>query len=176
MKQIEVEIRSFVDKKKYNELMEFFNKNGISTGSDTQETYYYDGKHDLRIQKNSVCSKVWLKKGEMHDECREEIEVKSDIKDFENLERLYQTLGYEVKIKWFRDRSEFEWKKTKVSLDFTRGYGYIVELERMADPKDKKKELGVIKKQMAELKIVITPKQEFADKFANYEKNWKELT
>ena len=176
MKQIEVEVRSFIDKKKYEELMDFFNKNGVGTGSDTQETYYYDGKHDLRIQKNSICSKVWLKKGEMHDECREEIEIKSDTKDFENLEKLYKTLGYKVKIKWFRDRNEFEWKGTKISLDYTRGYGYIIELERISDLKDKEKELEVIKKQIAELKIKITPKQEFADRFAKYELNWKKLT
>ena len=175
MKQIEVEVRSFIDKKKYEKLMDFFNKNGINTGSDIQETYYYDGKHDLRIQKNNFCSKVWLKKGEMHDECREEIEIKSNTKDFENLKKLYQTLGYKVKIKWFRDRTEFEWKGTKVSLDFTRGYGYIIELERMTDPDDKEKELKIIKEQMEELKIKITPKEKFANKFKDYEKNWERL-
>ena len=176
MKQIEVEVRSFIDKKKYEFLMDFFNKNGVNTGSDHQETYYYDGEHDLRIQKSKVCSKVWLKKGQMHDECREEIEIKSDTKDFENLEKLYQALGYKVKIKWFRDRTEFEWKGTKISLDYTRGYGYIVELERMADPKDKDAELEMIKSQMKELGITITPKQEFADRFKDYEKNWERLT
>lgn len=176
MKQIEVEIRSFIDKRKYTELMEFFGKNAVNTTSDQQETYYYEGEHDLRIQKSKFCSKVWLKKGQMHDECREEIEIKSDTKDFENLEKLYKTLGYKVKIKWFRDRNEFEWKGTKVSLDFTRGYGYIIELEIMSDPKDKNKELDIIKKQMEELDVKITPKQEFADKFRDYEKNWEKLT
>lgn len=176
MKQIEVEVRSFIDKKKYEELLVFFNKNGINTGSDHQETYYYDAPQDLRIQKSNVCSKVWLKKGEMHDECREEIEIKSDVKDFEQLEKLYKALGYKIKIKWFRDRTEFEWKETKISLDYTRGYGYIIELERLTMPNMAKKELENIKEQMKELDIKITPKEEFEAKYKDYERNWKELT
>ena len=76
MNNIEVEIRSFISKEKYNELIEFFKKNAEFINEDYQETYYFDTKEDLRIQKNNYFSKIWMKKGKMHDEQREEIEIK----------------------------------------------------------------------------------------------------
>jgi hypothetical protein len=53
--------------------LKFFEKNGESLGVDHRETHYFDGKEDLRIQKNDGFSKIWLKKGRLHDEAREEI-------------------------------------------------------------------------------------------------------
>ena len=72
---IEVEIRSFVTKEKYEELLEFFKKNTKFVKEDFQETHYFDCEQDLRIQKNNKGSKIWLKKGELHDDAREEIEI-----------------------------------------------------------------------------------------------------
>ncbi|GEM_PF-2211807 len=71
---IEVEIRSFISKDQYQELITFFHKNGQFKGEDNQETYYFDAEQDLRIQRNHTHSKIWMKKGKLHDEHREEIE------------------------------------------------------------------------------------------------------
>lgn len=60
---IEVEVRSFISKSKYNELLKFFKKGGKFVNEDYQETYYFDTKEDLRIQRNNFFSKIWLKKG-----------------------------------------------------------------------------------------------------------------
>ncbi len=105
----EVEIRAFIDKNKYNELLAFFKKNGKYLGVDHQETYYLDSESDLRIQKNNSFSKIWLKKGNMHDEAREEIEVKFAREDFPKIEKIFRLLGFAVKIKWLRLRKTFEW-------------------------------------------------------------------
>lgn len=59
----EVEIRSFITKEKYKELIEFFNKEAEFVNEDYQENYYFDTKEDLRIQKNNFFSKLWMKKG-----------------------------------------------------------------------------------------------------------------
>ena len=53
MKNIEVEIRSFVAKEKYEGLLEFFKKEGELVSEDYQETYYFGTDEDLRIQKNN---------------------------------------------------------------------------------------------------------------------------
>ena len=41
---IEVEIRSFISKERYEELLEFFKKEGKFISEDYQETYYFDSK------------------------------------------------------------------------------------------------------------------------------------
>ena len=44
MNNIEFEIRSFISKDKYNELIEFFKNNAEFLNEDYQETYYFDTK------------------------------------------------------------------------------------------------------------------------------------
>ena len=77
---------------------------------DDQETHYLSTNQDLRIQKNNYYSKIWLKKGKLHDEQREEIEVKYDKNDFDNLAKIFKEIGINTKIKWFRKRHTFEWE------------------------------------------------------------------
>ena len=173
--QIEVEVRSFISEGKYEELINFFSKNGKLISTDNQTTFYFDAKTDLRIQKNDFFSKIWLKKGKIHDDAREEIEIKFRKEDFENLERLFLTLGYNVAIKWFRKRHTFAWQGVNVMVDFTKGYGYIIELEKKASEKEKDKTLEMLKQKMSLLKIPITPKKEFDEKYEYYKKNWKSL-
>jgi predicted adenylyl cyclase CyaB len=174
---IEVEIRSFVSKEKYDELLKYFKENSKLLEEDYQESYYFDSKCDLRIQKNNKYSKIWLKKGKMHDESREELEVKCKKEDFEKLEKIFTELGFSVNIKWFRKRFAFELEnKTRVMLDDTKGYGYIIEFEKMSNERNKEKNLNIIKNKMKELRIPITSKEDFDKKFDFYKKNWKELT
>lgn len=98
---IEIEIRSFISEKQYKKLLSYFRKNAKLIMEDTQETIYYDCPQDLRIQKNKYFSKIWLKKGKIHDDSREEIEIHTDINNFDNLKNLFQELGYGIDIKWF---------------------------------------------------------------------------
>ena len=133
---IEVEIRSFLNKEKFNELLEFFKQEGKYLGEDYQETYYFDCEEDLRIQKNKNYSKIWLKKGKLHDDHREEIEVKFDTNYFDTLEKLFLGLGHNIEIKWFRTRHTFDWENLSVMLDYTKGYGYILELEKMSNEEE----------------------------------------
>ena len=172
---IEVELRSFITRSKYVELLDFFMKNSESLGEDEQITYYFDGPSDLRIQKNSTHSKVWLKKGKLHDEAREEIEVKCEKKDFHSLESLFLSLGYSISIKWFRKRHSFKWEGITVTVDDTKGYGFIIELEKLCDEKGKDAALTSLKAAFLKLGIQITPKEEFDKAFQRYKLNWKAL-
>jgi len=175
MGNIEVEIRSFVSKDQYDRLMEFFNRNAKFVKEDYQETYYFDTKEDLRIQKNNFFSKVWMKKGKLHDDFREETEIKFDKNDFEKLEKLFLSIGINVKIKWFRKRFQFDWNDAKVCLDYTKGYGYILELEKLTSESGKEAVLKVLKEKMGKLGIEPTSKEEFDRKFKYYEENWQRL-
>ena len=173
---IEVEIRSFITKEKYEELIKFFTEHGELVSEDYQETFYFDTPQDLRIQKNNFYSKAWLKKGQLHDDHREEIEVKFHKEDFEELEKLFNALDFNVEIKWFRNRHTFKWKDIEVMLDYTKGYGYIIELEKMSTEEDKEKTLEELKLKLQELDIPLTPKEDFKNKFEHYKQNWRSLT
>lgn len=172
---IEVEVRSFISKDKYEELLEFFKKQGKFVNEDCQITYYFDIKEDLRIQKNNFFSKIWLKKGKIHDSYRKEIEIKFDRDDFEKLEKLFLALGFNIKIKWFRKRHTFKWQDIDVMVDYTKGYGYIIELEKMSSKQEKEKTLELLKQKLKILNISLTPKKEFDKKYKYYKENWKKL-
>ncbi len=175
MKNIEVEIRSFISPEQYEQLLDFFHQQGKFLSEDEQVTYYFDCKEDLRIQKNKFYAKVWMKKGKIHDDSREEIEIKVPVADFEKLERLFLALGYAISIKWFRTRHSFKWQEIDVAVDYTKGYGYILELEQMATEQEKEKVLDYLKGKLAELGLTETPKSVFDEKYGYYKENWKGL-
>jgi len=172
---IETEIRSFISKDKFDELLDFFKKNASFVKEDYQETFYFDCDEDLRIQRNNFFSKIWMKKGQIHDDSREEIEIKFDKDEFEKLEKLFLSLGYNIEIKWFRKRFEFKWNDITICLDFTKGYGYIIELEKMCTEDTKIQEFENLKQKLKSLDVEITPKEEFNKKFLYYKENWKSL-
>ncbi len=172
---IEVEVRSFLTKEKYEELKRFFMKSAELKSEDYQVTYYFDCAKDLRIQKSSSFSKVWLKEGRIHDSARKEIEVFFRKEDFEKLEKIFLTVGFKIKAKWFRQRLSFIWNDISVSLDFTKGYGYILELEKLCDESEKQNMLEFLAQKMEKLGIPLTPKSEFDKKYAYYLQHWQEL-
>ena len=111
----------------------------------------------------------------MHDEQREEIEIKFNKEDFEMLEKLFLTLGYNTQIKWFRKRNTFVWQGISVMLDYTTGYGYIIELEKMSGEEEKEKVLQLLKEKLQQLNISLTSKEEFDAKYKHYKENWQRL-
>ncbi len=171
---IEVEIRSFISEEQFNQLLDYMKQNAEFLGEDNQISYYFSGPSDLRIQKCNTYAKLWLKKGEIHDNHREEIEIKFDREDFEKLEKLLSVLGYEVEVKWFRDRKKFNWDGIKVTLDYTKGYGYIIELEKLVS-RGEEKIYSQLEEKLKSLGIEITPKEVFGEKFEHYRQNWRSL-
>src|SRR3989344_6454009 len=145
---VEVELRSFISPEKYEELLTFFKTKGEFLSEDYQETSYFDAKEDLRIQKNNFFSKIWMKKGKIHDEQREELEIKFPKEDFEKLESIFLAIGIKTKIKWFRKRHSFIWEDIDVSVDFTKGYGYIIELEKLSDKENEESTLAYLKQKL----------------------------
>lgn len=173
---MEVEIRSFISKEQYEELLKFFNENSEFVKRDFQETHYLDCEQDLRIQKNSRGSKIWLKKGKIHDDAREEIEIFTEGDKFEELGKLFYELGHNVEIKWMRERTQFNWDRIKVCIDYTKGYGYIIELEKIGTEENKEEILNELKDKLKELNISLTPKDEFNERYNYYRENWRRLT
>ena len=174
-KNIEIEVRAFITQEKYQTLLEFFKQNSELVKEDLQETHYLDCEQDIRIQKNNFDTKIWMKKGKIHDDAREEIEIRLNKESFENMKEIFCSAGLATKIKWIRDRKQFNWNKIKVCLDYTKGYGYVLELEKIGSEENKEIILEELKQKMNELNIVITPKEEFDAKYNYYKENWRAL-
>ncbi|MEA3248811.1 MAG: CYTH domain-containing protein [Patescibacteria group bacterium] len=175
MADVECEVRSFIDADKLAELDAKFREEGEFLGEEHQETHYFDCEQDLRIQRSDSGSKVWLKKGKLHDDSREEIEIRSGFDDFSKLADLFAELDYGTEIKWFRHRRRYEWRGVKVTLDSTKGYGDIIELESVVPEVEKEGCVAGLKTLMSRLDIEPTPKEEFKRRFEHYKANWKEL-
>jgi len=175
---IECEIRAFLTDGQYDRLSEKLGGIAGPAGEDEQVTYYFEGNGDpdLRIQRNSTGAKIWLKKGRMHDEARPEIELPCRREDFGALEQLFSALGYAVSIKWFRKRRLYRLADVTVTLDDTRGYGKIVELEKLCLENEREAALDRLRALMRELGIEPTPKEAFDLKYAEYKRDWRELT
>ena len=175
MRQVEVELRSLISKEKYDELLKFFRNLNLSFTENYHETYYFDTKEHLRIYRTNLEAVLLFKKGKIHDEIKEEISIKFKREEFEDLEKLFLHLGLKIQAKWFRKRIEFKWNDINVCLDDTKGYGYILELEKISDELNKNKDLKILNKRLKELGIDLTPRDEFDKKYENYLKNWQTL-
>lgn len=174
---VECEIRALVSDEQYGRLAAALAAEGVSEGEDEQVTYYFEGHDDpdLRIQKNGAGAKIWMKRGQMHDEAREEIEIPCRGESFDDLEALFTALGYRVSIKWFRRRLTFRLGDITATLDDTRGYGKIVELEKLCAPEGREAALAELKAKMETLGIVPTPKEAFDLLYRGYKHDWRRL-
>lgn len=174
---IECEVRTFLTEEEYAALFEKLKRVAMYGGEDEQVTYYFtgNGDPDLRIQRSRLHSKIWLKKGALHDEAREEIELECRREDFGTLQRLLEALGYAVSIKWFRTRRLFKLDGVSVMLDDTKGYGRVLELEKVCLPDQRDATLKALKAAMKELGFEPSPREEFERRYAYYKEHWREL-
>lgn len=176
MKNIEIETRSFITKGEYKRLVQKFGKEAKFLDSVNEETVYFKGaRGDLRLRKNDKQAYIILKGGKIHDDFREEIEIKCDKKDFKKIEELFKKLGFEDEIHWFRKRRIYKWEDTKVFLDDTKGYGYIIELEKIGKLREKERIHKELENKLKSLGIKITPKKVFNQKFNYYKNNWRKI-
>ena len=175
MKKFEVEVRNFISNSQYKNLIKRLKKIAKFKGEINEETIYC-GSEKLRVRKDDKASFLILKSGKIHQDFRREIEIKFQKEDFEKMKELLERIGFSVKAIWLRKRLVCDWNGTKVFLDDTKGYGKIIELEKIVNEKSKERAFSDLKEKLLILGIKkITPKKVFDKKFKDYFKNWKKL-
>ncbi|MFA7169756.1 MAG: CYTH domain-containing protein [Candidatus Paceibacterota bacterium] len=175
-KNIEVEVRSFVDEAQFENIKNILDEDYEFVKDLREITVYFSGEKDLRMRKNETEAFIILKEGKIHDDFRKEFEVRIDKDDFDNMAELFQRLGYEIEIEWQRNRLEYKNADMKVLLDNTKGYGKILELEKMVGIGSENEAHSLLTKEINKFGIArITSKEEFNEKFEYYKKNWKTL-
>lgn len=164
---IEVELRSLLSDEEYNRLLIQLPKEATFVSDEEQETHYLDSPVDLRIMK-SCNTRIWMKKGKMHDTNREEIEVLFEKDDFDKLLKIFENLGMKTKLTWFRKRKIYKMGEATITLDDTKNYGKILEIEKLCSQEQAANAEGEIRRMFLEFKIKETPKEVFNEKYAEY--------
>ena len=180
MKSIEIEVRNFISSTQFKDLEKKLKKIAKFLKEGRDETIYFGGRavrfggRDLRLRRDNNFSYLILKSGKIHDNFREEIKISFKRDDFKKLKDLFERLGFKTTVIWFRKRKVYDWKGIKAFLGDTKGYGKIIELEKIGTEKDKKKIYDDLKAKLSALGIKkITPKKEFDKKFQYYKNNWR---
>jgi len=196
MKNIEIEARSFITSNQYKDLEGRLNKIARFLGKINEETVYC-GKESIRIRRDNNSSWLILKSGKIHDDFRDEIKIQFKRTDFEKLKEIFERLGFNIEVAWFRKRKIYDWRGIKVFLDDTKGYGKIIELETQYQSKarcwtspvpkrsfwygeigkegEERKIHEKLKEKLKSLGIKITPKKVFEKKFKYYKNNWRKI-
>jgi len=174
MKNIEIEVRSFISNIQYKNLERKLNKI-TKFKKEIEEETVYCGKEGLRLRRDNNFSYLILKSGKIHDDFRNEIKIQFKRTDFEKMKELFEKLGFKTNVRWFRKRKVYDWKGTKVFLDDTRGYGKIIELEKIGKVGEERKIHKNLEGKLKLLGVKITPKEVFEKKFKYYKNNWRKI-
>jgi len=170
----EVEVRTFINNEEYKRLLAFFKENAEYQGRKDEETVYFSCEQDIRLRKTADKAKLMFKTGDLHDEAREEIEVSFPVDDFDKMLKILLALNWEIILKWLRRREIFSWKGFRVLVDDSKGYGKILEIEKI-DPENTEETLEEIRALLKELKVKETSKDTFRQKYEWYKRNWQRL-
>ena len=106
---IEIEVRSFISSIQYKILERKLNKVARPQKKIKEETIYCRNE-GLRIRKDDNHSYLILKSGKIHDNFRGEIKIIFERADFEKLRDLFEKLGFNIDVMWFRERKIYNLK------------------------------------------------------------------
>jgi adenylate cyclase class IV len=174
-KPIDCEVRTLLTQQQYESLKDFFASQAEAKGEDTEETRYFEGEHDLRIQRNATSAKVWLRQAGKLGDDRKEISIKVAAPKFNDFAELFETLGYKTAIVWKRHRMSFLWEGITVSLDDTKGFGQVVELKKSCDAEWRLETMDILRTRLSKIGLKPTPKPVLHERFSVYRENWREL-
>ena len=172
---VEAEIKAFLTDAQYDRLIQFFQANAQEQEPSEQVTYYYKAEKDLRIQENTQGAKLILKEGKVHDEARQELEVPFEKMHASTAHALLKSLGYPLEVKWIRKRRTFLWDALTVTIDDTKVYGKIIEIEKMCTAEQENEVVAHLKEKLAQLEVKLTPRSVFEHRFKEYKENWRQL-
>lgn len=175
MKNIEVEISTFVTPAEWQRLRKFFRKHAKFLGAHRDQTTYFNKGGRLRIRVEPKIAYLVFKSGDVHNPHREELEIVFSKRAVISLERLLKGIGFPVVLRWSRRREKYLWGSITVTLDDSKGYGKIFELEKMVRPGDKGGVYQELLNKFRSLDIKPLSHKEMDRRYRYYLKNWKRL-
>ena len=106
---------------------------------------------------------------------RIEFEAETPELTLEGLDQLVLKAGFEYQAKWSRERTEYKFRGTNVTIDKNAGYGYLAEFEKIIDDETKVAETkSQLKQLLEELELEELPQDRLERMFAFYKANWQD--
>ena len=105
---------------------------------------------------------------------RLEFEALMDM-SLEQLDNLILASGFNYQAKWSRERTDYTYKDTAVSIDKNAGYGYLAEFEKTETELEKVEPTkALLREMLKELEIQELPQDRLERMFAFYNDNWQD--
>lgn len=106
---------------------------------------------------------------------RMEFEAETPKLTLEELDNLVLKSGFQYQAKWSRERTEYKFRGTNVTIDKNAGYGYLAEFERIIDDETKVAETkSQLQQLLKELELEELPQDRLERMFAFYNANWQD--
>ncbi|EKD27078.1 MAG: hypothetical protein ACD_79C00891G0001 [uncultured bacterium] len=145
---LEIEKRGFLTKKKYYELIKFFNKNGRFLGDDDKDVVYYIFNNKLLKAVHNISkknAKISLKMNKIGDgSVFPEIEVIFNEKDYPKIKFILDKITNPDKImKGIQKRKNYIYRDCEFAVKWSKDWGYHFEVEKVVE--NKKVVAGVLR-------------------------------
>ena len=92
----------------------------------------------------------------------------------DKLDQLLIDCGFGVQAKWQAERDKYRFHGATVEVIFSPGYGYLSEVEYVAQDQDRAAAEGVVRGILAELGLTELPGERLERMFAYYNQHWQE--
>ena len=178
-KQIEIELRSVFDEKKYNELKEFLGKNAEDLGEDDKDVFFFllpdkIAKATHNISKKTAKIVIKLNRIGRGTSDFEEIEIPINPSDFDKAVKLFSALPFDQIQNSYQKRHNYLLDGVEIALKWTESWGYHMELEILVDDVAKREEAeNKIRKVAEKLGVQIMSEEELKDFTKKIDENYK---
>ncbi len=178
-KQIEIELRSVFDEKKYNELKEFLGKNAEDLGEDDKDVFFFllpdkITKATHNVSKKTAKIVIKLNRIGRGTSDFEEIEIPINPSDFDKAVKLFSALPFDQIQNSYQKRHNYLLNGVEIALKWTESWGYHMELEIVVDDVAKREEAeNKIRKVAEKLGVQIMSEEELKDFTKKIDENYK---
>ena len=144
-KQIEIELRSLLDKRKYAALKKFLDTNAKSLGKDDKDVYFFLlPDRIVKAVKNvsQKTAKIVIKLNRLGKGRSdfEEIEIPISPLDFDKAVKLFSSLRFDQIQNSYQKRQNYLYEGVEIALKHSDSWGYHMEFEVIIDDLSKKNE------------------------------------
>lgn len=106
---------------------------------------------------------------------RMELEVPIEGLALDELDGLITKSGFDYQAKWSREKTDYDYLGSNVTISFSPGYGYVAEFERIVnDPNLATQTKNELREQMKELGAEELSQDRLGRMFDYYNTNWRE--
>lgn len=168
-----VEKRTFINKEKYEELMNLFKQANASMSKINQVIYKYKSDLDFRLifDKEKAVLRLRGMSGEDGDKI---VHVRPE--EIVTLVSMLRHLGMYEEIKWYRVRTTIKHQGYFITMDETYQYGYVASIAREVPVEQREQAVQELEQLFQQLNVPITTKEQFNDRYKYYKMKWVDFS